>query len=55
MNLGYYASDITNKNRELQSLIAESRDFPEIYWVATQMMMSLQEIKNLAQQRKVQE
>jgi hypothetical protein len=55
MNLGYYASQITLKNRELQSLIASSKDFPQIYWLAQQMMIDLQEIKNLAQQRKIQE
>jgi hypothetical protein len=55
MNTGFYAARLVNLNAELQRLVAKSDDHKQIYFIATEMMLELAHLRDLAKEGKIQE
>jgi hypothetical protein len=55
MNTGFYAARLVNLNSELQRLVAKSEDHKQIYFIATEMMLELAHLRDLAKEGKIQQ
>jgi hypothetical protein len=55
MNTGFYAARLVNLNAELQRLVAKSEDHKQIYFIATEMMLELAHLRDLAKEGKIQQ